>query len=271
MKLAVIVGIVSIITKVIMVACTKERVIMEEITHGERPDVKTILKAVIHNKYWIMVTIMLCAGSAIQTGTASVASYYAQYVLGDPSLVGTLLSAFLLPPIAGFLLAGILMQKFSRKPVLVAAVIIGMAGALISIISNGSFTAMLAGLACRGFGYSMIMGVGNSMASDTVEYGHWKTGVRTQGVLMSGKGLGDKLSVGLLTGIIGWVMGAAGYDGTLAVQPASAVSAINGLFLYTPVILLIIIAVFLYFYDLDKHYPKIMKELEQRERGLKKE
>ena len=88
---------------------------------------------------------------------------------------------------------------------------------------------------------------------------------------MSGKGLGDKLSVGLLTGIIGWVMGAAGYDGTLAVQPASAVSAINGLFLYTPVILLIIIAVFLYFYDLDKHYPKIMKELEQRERGLKKE
>lgn len=244
---------------------------MEEITHGERPDVKTILKAVIHNKYWIMVTIMLCAGSAIQTGTASVASYYAQYVLGDPSLVGTLLSAFLLPPIAGFLLAGILMQKFSRKPVLVAAVIIGMAGALISIISNGSFTAMLAGLACRGFGYSMIMGVGNSMASDTVEYGHWKTGVRTQGVLMSGKGLGDKLSVGLLTGIIGWVMGAAGYDGTLAVQPASAVSAINGLFLYTPVILLIIIAVFLYFYDLDKHYPKIMKELEQRERGLKKE
>lgn len=270
-KLAAIVALVSIITKCLMVALTKERVHMEEITEGT-PTVKEILKAMVQNKYWIIVTIMLCAGASIQTGTASLASYYAQYVLGNPVLTGTILSAFLLPPILGFLIAGLLMQRFNKKPLVIAAVVIGFVGSALSVVfGSDNLNMLLAGLAARGFAYSIIMGVCNTMAADTVEYGHWKTGVRSQGVLMSGKGLGDKLASGLVTGIIGWIMGAAGYDGTLAVQPESAVKAINALFLYIPFILLIIIVICLCFYNLDKLYPKIMKELEEREAKLNHE
>lgn len=264
-KLSIIIALVGILTQCIMVMLTKERVVMENMTKNTRPKIVEVLKAVAHNKYWIMVTVMLCMGSCIQAGTAGIAAYYARYVLGNIALVGTVLSAFLLPPLIGFLLAGILMQKFTRKPLMVAAVCIGFAGSLLSLLEGGNFTLLLTGLAARGFAYSFIMGVGNAMASDTVEYGQWKTGVRTQGVLMSSKGLGDKLSVGFLMAVIGWVMGYAGYDGALEVQPESAVNAIRGFFLYTPFILFIIITVMLLFYKLDKQYPQIIRELNERE------
>lgn len=269
-KLAAIIGAVSVLTKLLMVALTTERVQMDQLTGGAKPKIGEILGAVAHNKYWVLVTVMLCAGSCIQAGTASVASYYAQFVMGELPMVGTLLSAFLLPPIAGFFLAGILMQKFNRKPIVWAAIAIGFTGCILSVIAGTEkLKLMLTGLALRGFAYSIIMGVCNTMAADTVEYGHWRTGIRTQGVLMSAKGLGDKLSVGLLTAIVGWIMGGAGYDGTLASQPVSAVNAINGLFLYTPFVLFGIVTVCICFYDLDKLYPKIMEELDQREAALK--
>lgn len=264
-KLSMIIGVVGICTNLFLVALTEERVVMEKISGEAKISISQIIKAISQNKYWFIVMLILCAGSCVQAGTASIASYYAQYVLNDPMLVGKLLSAFLLPPIAGFFLAGLLLQKVARKPLIVSAVILGLLGTTISAVAHGGIGMLQMGLALRGLAYSLIMGVANTMTADTVEYGQWKTGVRSQGVLMSAKGLGDKIATGLLTAVIGWIMGAAGYDGTLAVQPESAVASINGLFLYIPYVLFILAGILIIFYDLDKKYDGIMKDLAERE------
>jgi glycoside/pentoside/hexuronide:cation symporter, GPH family len=268
-KLAGIIALVGLATKLIMFFFTTERVDIDKITGGARVSVKQAFAALAKNKYWLFSTLILCMGSCIQAGTASTASYYAQYVLGDIRLVGPVLSAFLIPPFFGFILSGVLMQKLNRKTIVIAAVAIGLVGSTLSLIGGSSSRFLLLfGLGCRGLAYSMIIVTVNAMAADTVEYGHWKTGVRTQGVLMSGKGLGDKISVGVLTAIVGWVMAAGGFNGTMAVQPASAIAAISGLFLYTPFVLFALSAVFVSFYHLDKEYPAIMRELAEREAKL---
>ena len=60
-----------------------------------------------------------------------------------------------------------------------------------------------------------------------------------------------------------------GYDPSLAVQSASAKSAMVFLLCWLPAILGIVMIVCLVIYKLDKLYPKIQKELEDRRKAVK--
>lgn len=78
--------------------------------------------------------------------------------------------------------------------------------------------------------------------------------------------MGEKLSAGLVTALIGGILGRAGYDGMVQVQSASALSTIYGLFVWLPYIFFGVVAIIICFYHLDKEYPMIMKELADREK-----
>ena len=53
-------------------------------------------------------------------------------------------------------------------------------------------------------------------------------------------------------------------DGTLAIQPESALHMIQALFLYPSIIISAINIVISCFYDLDKRYPSIIEDLKKR-------
>ena len=55
------------------------------------------------------------------------------------------------------------------------------------------------------------------------------------------------------------------FDGTLEVQSASAMGAVQNVYLFGSMIILVITMVLLLVYKLDKEYPAIIKELEARE------
>jgi GPH family glycoside/pentoside/hexuronide:cation symporter len=89
-----------------------------------------------------------------------------------------------------------------------------------------------------------------AIVSDTIEYGEWKTGYRTEGLINSASSFGFKVGNGLGSAILGWVIGAAG---------ASAGSEIT--FIWIPAILCVAQVVVMLFYKLDKEYDGIVKEL----------
>ena len=64
---------------------------------------------------------------------------------------------------------------------------------------------------------------------------------------------------------LGWILAAGHYDGTAAVQSASAIFAIKGLFLYLPLVITVIVLIIWYlFMGIDKIYPTVRKELDER-------
>ena len=70
---------------------------------------------------------------------------------------------------------------------------------------------------------------------------------------------------GLGTAALGWILAAGHYDGTAAVQSASAIFAIKGLFLYLPLVITVIVLIIWYlFMGIDKIYPTVRKELDER-------
>ena len=102
------------------------------------------------------------------------------------------------------------------------------------------------------------------MTADTIEYGEWKNGVRVQGVLFSAKGICDKLGQGLLTSAFGFFLTKIGYDGLAEVQTATAVSGIDMFFKYVPIAVFVMQMLMLAAYRLDREFPVITKELEDR-------
>ena len=77
----------------------------------------------------------------------------------------------------------------------------------------------------------------------------------------------DWVSIGLniIDGIVSGIIGAAGYDGLAAVQTEAAIYAIKQVYLVLPIPFLVLIPIFYGFYKLDKIYPKVMEDLEERE------
>ena len=77
--------------------------------------------------------------------------------------------------------------------------------------------------------------------------------------------MAQKFGSGITSAVIGWAFSAAGFDGTAAVQTASAVATIKGAFLYAPIVIWVLFLVLMAIYKLDKMYPQIIKELNERE------
>ena len=104
----------------------------------------------------------------------------------------------------------------------------------------------------------------NAMMMDTIEYGEWKTGVNVSGSLSAINGFLGKVAQALSGGIAGALLAWGMYTPGAAVQSDQAYFAIKAMYLYVPMILIICSIVTMMFYNLDKMYPQIKKELEAR-------
>lgn len=80
----------------------------------------------------------------------------------------------------------------------------------------------------------------------------------------------ENQGTGLGTAALGWILAAGNYNGTAAVQPDSAIFAIKSLFLYLPLAITVVVLIIWYlFMGIDKVYPTVRKELDERRKNAK--
>ena len=96
-----------------------------------------------------------------------------------------------------------------------------------------------------------ILGMIFTMIADAIEYGQWKTGVRTAGAIQSAATSGQKFGQGIGSALIGGIMAASGYSGELAAQSERALATISNMFIYGVTALGAVMIVVLLFYKLD--------------------
>jgi|SRR5690625_4575328 len=127
-----------------------------------------------------------------------------------------------------------------------------------------NFTIIVIGLIIKGIGGVPHTAGLFALVADVVDYGEWKTGERIDGLIYSATSFGMKVGTGLAGAMIGWVLAFGGYDATVATQSASAITAIKALYIYIPLGLYVIGTIVLLFTNLDKIYPTIKRDLEER-------
>lgn len=259
----VVFGALEIITFMITFLFTRERVNTSEDKRMSIP-ISLGFKALVKNKYWFMATLNLVLIFIAQGVNGSSEVYYAKEVLGNGNLVGTFSVALQVTQIVCmFFIAGFV-KKFGKRNVLMTGAAIMIVGYGIMGIGAERLPVLIAGCMLRGVGNAGISACMFAMVTDTIEYGEWKTGIRTEGLINSAASFGQKIGNGLNNVVMGAILAAGGYVGTAATQTASAISAIKVSYIYVPIVLTVAQIIVLAFYHLDKEYDTILENIKKR-------
>lgn len=260
----IVFGALEIVTFMITFLFTRERVNTSEDSSKKEVPISQGFKALLKNKYWFMATLNLILIFIAQGINGSSEVYYTKEVLGNSNLVGTFSVALQVTQIICMLFIARFVKKYGKRNVLMAGAAIMIVGYAIMGIGAESVPVLIAGCMLRGVGNSGISACMFAMVTDTIEYGEWKTGIRTEGLINSAASFGQKIGNGLSNVLMGAILAVGGYVGTAAVQTASAIAAIKVSYIYVPIILTVLQIVVLSFYHLDKEYDSILAEIKER-------
>ncbi|MGV1004923.1 MAG: glycoside-pentoside-hexuronide (GPH):cation symporter [Candidatus Nanopelagicales bacterium] len=186
------------------------------------PTLRESFGTLTHNK----PLIWLCLGSlAFLTGLTALgtlAAYYAMYVLKDPSYIawnslaqvgGTfLISAFIPKIVRGF---------GKRNGYIVLGIVGVIAGILLAFLSPSVPLLSLIGFFLLGIGMGGVNTLMWALEADTVEYGEWKTGIRTEGTTYALFSFTRKMGQALGRAAGAFALGYVGFSSVIAKEAAT--------------------------------------------------
>lgn len=221
-------------------------------------------RLVLQNRYFLMFFALAVFLALYETITGTSMAYYAQYILDDRNLTGVLSAFESVPQLLIVFALAPLILRFGKRNVALAGACAAACGMAAMQLSPESRTLALAACVLRGIGKGCFRGVKYAMLSDIIEYGHWKTGVRLEGMIVAAATAGQKFGGGVTVGLIGWLMHLAGFDGQATISSAAA-EMIRSIYIWGNVLAWGLIGLTLIFYKLDRLYPQIMRDLRQQE------
>lgn len=258
-QMAIIIAVTFSVFGILRFLLIKEEVVEEIAEEKAKITFKDSVTSIAHNKYIIIVAFCnLIASVAANLG--AVTTYYFKYIVGDIGLQSVTAGASLLIPFV-LIAFPLLSKKIGNGKIMQFGAIMACFGYTIRTIGGTNIVTLILGTAFGLLGVVPMTTMINVYAIDCMDYGEFHTGKRIEGLVTSLTSFAAKLGGGLASGLTGLVMGMAGYDGNLAVQSASANTAIITVFNYLPLLLLIVMVLLSAFYNLDKQLPNIRKSI----------
>ncbi|QBE97401.1 MFS transporter [Blautia producta] len=263
---AVIYGIAAAVLILIGFFGTKEHLAEADVEHHieERVPFKVALSAMLKNKYFYMLTAIFILILAQAAGPGSMTYYYCKDVLGDLGFLSFISACGIVPTMIINLFVPTLAKKFGRRNCFMGSALLNTLGFFLCGIGSGNLVIVAIGTLTKGFAAGVLFGCGFAMAPDVVDYGEWKTGVRSEGLINSCVSFGQKVGLGVGPAIATAIIGAGGYIGTAEVQTASAVSSINFAFSYFGMILSLLMVLIAFFMNIDKHSAEMTEALKKK-------
>lgn len=216
------------------------------------------------NKYFWLEVALFCLLLLHNMSTGTVTYYYCNSVLGNTGYVAVLSACSMIPSmIMNFLLPSLVAKKGRRKIMLFACIVTIATSFLMGLFSN-SIPIVAVLYALKGFVMGAMFACAFALTGDVVDYGEWKYGIRTEGIVMSGVSIGQKAGMGFGPAIAGWILAVGGYDGLTETQTASAIASINFSFTYLAAIIGIVMLLVCLVFDIEKYSAQIQETLTRK-------
>jgi glucuronide carrier protein len=200
-------------------------------------------------------------------------AYYAIYVLGDARYIiwmtlVTIVVQFGTAPFVPRLVA-----RFGKKNLFQYCGLFTVAGGVALFLTPASLPLLaLLFVAVKGFGVQLINTLMFALEADTVEYGEWQTGRRTEGATYAIFSFTRKVTQSIGGALGAFALAAGGYITTLGpgqVQPDGAILAIKAsLGLVPAAAALLAMLVFVRYPLTETRYRDIVRETDERKRAL---
>lgn len=245
----------------------------KNIESRKSPTIKEMFKSLISNDQALVVVIGIIIFNASLYLTQQLALYFFQYDIGNESLFGIFGTIGGAAQILSMMFLPVLRKKFECKKILIGAIITTLLGYTLLFIlgtlkiTNIIFLCGAAIIIFIGFGLATVLTT--IFLADTVDYGEWKNGQRSESVIFSLQTFVVKLASAFSVLIAGVGIDLIRLDVNAVKQTAGTLLGLRILMIVVPMVGLIAsITFFSKKYKLDeKMINKITEELKER-RGL---
>ena len=261
--LAIISGLIAIALLSVTVYSVREKV--DEIVTSNLPNFVSITKTVATNyPFWIVFGCILILGSTGVMFNKNLI-YFVKYGLELHEYQGLILgvssgASFLSLPFWAYLAL-----KIGKRETWLISMTIAFIGLLLffyyPVASLNELLILLA-----------LIGVGNgaggvlfwSMLPDTVEYGEWKSGIRTESSLYGFMTFAQKSSIAVAALILGFLLSGIGFEPN-QIQSEETISGMKFMMSWIPICGIIISLVLMYFYPIStKFHGELLQRIKER-------
>lgn len=228
---------------------------------GQHTTLKDVLLLLKTNKNIYPVALLqFIVGIA---ANLTVTSYYFLYIVKNVEVSGVM-GMFGMLAMVTMIFYPMLLKKISTKQLIQYGLMISVAAAVLNLIAGANLVLLAIGGIILGVSSLPCSYMTNILAIDCADYNEWKGNARMEGTMCSVTGFANKLGAAFGTFLIGVLLTSSGFDGTLEVQPDSAIMMIRFCYAVVPVIFYVLGAFSLKFYKLDQMKAQISAEIEER-------
>lgn len=263
--------------------CT-ESVGMDEGPTGkpvETLPMKEQLPAALKNKYFWLALLLGALTLFANANAIGAQMYYCNVVLHDPMYMTTLMSFGMAPGIVILFFMPYFSNKFSKRAFMACGAIVMILGFSLIGLAGTNRTLLLVGTILRSVGLGPMFAGLYAFCADAADYGEWKFGVRSEGLMSASQSIGSKVGIGFGSACTAWILAAAGYiqpamegplpplDGDappmgllpMLEQPESVVSAIRFDYGWLGAIIGVVLLIGILLMDVEKYLPDIRESL----------
>lgn len=226
----------------------------------ETVPMKEQVKAVLKNRYFFLLLLVGATTLIMNANAIGAQIYYCNLVLGNMGFMSTLMVAGQLPGLLILFLMPSIAKKWSKQAFLLIGSVLLILGFVITGLAGTNTSMIVAGTIIRSFGAGPLLSAVFALVPDVVEYGNWKFGVRSEGLISSAQSIGSKIGIGLGSALTGWILAGVGYDPTAAVQTQSVINAIKFDYTWLGAIISVIILIIVLMLNVEKYAPEYMKQ-----------
>lgn len=232
---------------------------------GNTTDTKTIpikqqLPAVLKNRYFYLALLIGAFHLFVMANANASQQFYCKVVLGDPMFMFQLMSIGQLPGILILFIMPWFSNRFSKRSFMCIGCVMLITGFTILGVAGSNRTLLLFGTILRSVGIGPIIAGQYAFVADACDYGEWKSGIRSEGLVSAALSIGAKIGIGVGSAITAWVLAATGYVGGAMVQTESAVSGVKFAYSWMGVILSACLLICILLMDVEKYLPQMREE-----------
>lgn len=216
------------------------------------------LKGVLKNKYFYILVLIGIFPLLMNANTVGAQIYYCNLVLGNMGFMSTMMFVSQFPGIIIMFLMPYIANKYSKQAFLILGSVLLIVGFAITGIAGTNTTMLIVGTVVRALGAGPLLGGVYALIPDVVDYGEWKFGTRSEGLISSAQSIGSKVGIGVGSALTGWILAAVHYNPTEAPSEA-VVNAVKFDFTWLGVIISAVILVIVLFMNVEKYAPEYRK------------
>jgi Na+/melibiose symporter-like transporter len=239
-----------------------KEVVQTDSDAAEKVPLRLMLKMLGTNKYiWVFAGLM---GFFNIITNMNVAVYFFKYTIGNLSLMGVF-QAFSMVMLLGMFIMPQLTKRFSVPTIIMGGAAISIAGYILVFFAGTNLILLaiggiLAGVVTFPISYLQIL-----IIMDICTFNEWKGMPRMETTVSMGASVFSKIGQAVGAGLLGILLGKAGYEGTLTTQPDSALLMIRLLYSLIPAIAMLgIFFIARVLGNFSKRIPQMAKEVEER-------